>query len=259
MGEITPLFIFGMGRSGTTNALRVLNAHPQVMLNGEISLSVMKQFFALLDGVEKSYGAKGPTLESWQTRKADYMLDSFGYLSKGGRGQLKKIPEAKFRGHKTPRHELLFDRYETHFASTGLAPQYFYCARNPFDCWRSYRMTEWNGYKTVQEFLAHYMESFGHWQNMRRRAEGRVHLLKLDDLIAAPDPLSWYRRNIFGPLELDIPEPTSRRIEKLTDKDGTKVGSGELNPADIKAIGDHPGIAALVETMFPGSVPARVP
>jgi len=259
MGEVTPLFIFGMGRSGTTNALRVLNAHPQVMLNGEISLSVMKQFFALLDGVEKSYGAKSATLEAWHARKADYMLESFGYLSKGGRGQLKKIPEAKFRGHKTPRHELLFDRYEAHFVSTGLAPRYFYCARNPFDCWRSYGATEWNGYKAVQEFLAHYMESFEHWHTMQRCAEGRVHLLKLDDLIAAPDPLAWYRQNIFGPLDLDIPEPTLRRLAKLTDDGGAKAGAGELSTADLRAIADHPGVAALVETLFPGSVPARVP
>ena len=38
-----------MGRSGTTNALRILNMHPSVMLNGEIPLSILKHFFALLD------------------------------------------------------------------------------------------------------------------------------------------------------------------------------------------------------------------
>jgi hypothetical protein len=154
---------------------------------------------------------------------------------------------------------LLFERYETHFAFTGLAPRYFYCARNPFDCWRSYGTTEWNGYKTVQEFLAHYMESFGHWQNMQRRAEGRVHLLKLDDLIAATEPLAWYRRNIFDPLELEIPEPAARRITKLADDIGPKVPSKALDPADRRAIADHPGVAALVEELFPNSVAARVP
>jgi hypothetical protein len=251
MGEVTPLFIFGMGRSGTTSALRVLNAHPQVMLNGEISLSVMKQFFDLLDGVEKSYGGKDATLDAWHTRKADYMLDSFGYLSKGGRGQLKKIPETKFRGHKSPRHETLFDRYETHFASANLQPLYFYCARNPFDCWRSYKAAAWNGYETASAFLEHYIASFAQLEHMRRRAEGRVFLLNLDSLIASPDASGWYRDKLFSPLNLDAPEKTLRRIEKFGEERGASPTPQPLSDSEKTAIRNHPGVAALIDSMFP--------
>jgi hypothetical protein len=251
MGEVTPLFIFGMGRSGTTNALRALNAHPSAMLNGEISLSVMKQFFDLLEGVEKSYGEKNATIEGWRARKADYMFESFGYLSKGGRGQLKKIPEAKFRGHKTPRHESLFDRYEAHFGSIGLRPSYFYCARNPFDCWRSYKTTSWNNHETVDSFLAQYAESFACLRRMQERAAGRVFVLNLDALIGSADPLVWYRKTMFEPLGLDVPENTVRRIEKLNEDRETSPPSNELDDVERKAIQDHPGMTALIGEMFP--------
>jgi hypothetical protein len=256
VGEVTPLFIFGMGRSGTTNALHVLNSHPEVMLNGEISLSVMKQFFDLLDGVENSYANKDATREGWHARKADYLLESIGYLSKGGRGQLKKIPRARFRGHKSPRHESLFDRYEAHFASVGLAPRYFYCARNPFDCWQSYRATSWNGYETVSAFLAHYMASFAQLEHMRRRAEGRVFLLDLDELIAAGEPLEWYRTRIFAPLGLGMPENLTRRLARSGDEGETSPVPRDISSADRKAIQDYPGMDALIEGLF-GKAPAR--
>jgi len=249
MGDVTPLFIGGMARSGTTNALRVLNAHPAVMLNGEVSLSVQKQFFALLDGVERSYAEKDATLEAWRARKADYMFESFGYLSKGGRGQLKKMPNARFRGHKTPRAESLFDRYEAHFRATGLQPHYFYCARNPFDCWRSHKQASWNNHDRVESFVAQYMESFAHLAGMQRRAGERVFVLNLDDLIAAPEPMAWYREQIFAPLGLDMPNGVVERIAKLEPAKERREKSC-LSTEEEKAISRHPVMAGLIEQMF---------
>jgi hypothetical protein len=114
MDEITPVFICGMGRSGTTNALRVLNTHPSVMLNGEISLSVLKNFFALIDGVDRSYGTKDKTSAGWSTRKAEYMFESFGYLAKGGRGRQTKVPQdpASRKPLRQIRTAFRFDRAE---------------------------------------------------------------------------------------------------------------------------------------------------
>ncbi len=249
MGDVTPLFIGGMARSGTTNALRVLNAHPEVMLNGEISLAVLKHFFALLDGVERSYAEKNEVLEAWHARKAEYMFESFGYLSKGGRGQLRKVPDARFRGHKTPRAESLFDRYEAHFRAARLEPRYFYCARNPFDCWRSHKEMAWNSHETVESFVAQYAESFSHLAQMRRRAPGRVFVLNLSGLTEAADPIAWYRENIFAPLGLELPGIAERRIGKLEEARPAAKEAG-LSREEVRAIGGHPVIAALIEEMF---------
>ncbi len=250
MGEVTPLFIFGMGRSGTTNALRVLNAHPDVMLNGEIPLSVMKQFFVLLDSAGRSYAGDDAACDGWRARKLDYAFESLGYLSKGGRGQLRKIDGARFRGHKLPRGESLFDRYEAHFGGGANQPRYFYCARNPFDCWRSYKAMAWNNHETAASFAAQYLESFMQLAHMQLRAEGRVFVLNLDALIAAPNALDWHRANIFAPLDLDLPDAAAKRI-------GTFVRaekSGEI-PAlaadEKKSIAAQPGMSAVIETMFP--------
>lgn len=254
MGEVTPLFIFGMGRSGTTNALRVLNTHPSVMLNGEISLAVQKQFFALLDGVERSYAEKDETFEAWRARKADYMFESFGFLSKGGRGQLKKIPNARYRGHKTPRAENLFDRYEAHFRAAGLEPRYFYCARNPFDCWRSYKRTSWNSHDSVESFVSQYIESFTHLAEMQRRAGERVVVLNLDGLISAAEPMAWYREHVFAPLDLDMPDGVIQRIAKYEAAKDAGENSA-LSAEEKKTISLHPVMAGLIEQMFATTVP----
>jgi hypothetical protein len=249
MDEITPVFVCGMGRSGTTNALQILNTHPSVMLNGEIPLSILKHFFALLDTTENSY-SDAERQRVWRGNKTQYMLESFGYLSKGGRGRLDKAEDAKFRGHKSPRLEILFEKYESHFSDIGPPPFYFYCARNPFDCWRSYRTMEWSGYENVQEFLQHYAMSFEKLKQMLERAGDRVALLNLDQLKSAPDALTYYRKTIFAPLGLDVSERMAIRIAKMMSKKEPS-SSPALKPTERNAIADYPGIAELLETHFP--------
>lgn len=239
MEHVTPLFVCGMGRSGTTNALRVLNTHPAVLLNGEVSLAVLKQFLSVLDAVERSYSAREATLDGWFARKADYMLDSFGYLAKGGRGKLHKRVNARYMGHKTPRLETLFEEYERHFASAGLKPRYFYCARNPLDCWRSYKATSWSSYETVAPFLAHYAQSFDKLHVMREAAQGRVFVIDLDALKAAPDKLDFYRATMFEPLGLAVPERMRRRLEKISSEKKTAARPEPVSNDDRKAIEDH--------------------
>lgn len=249
MDEVTPLFIGGVGRSGTTNALRVLNAHPAVALNAEVSLSVLKQLFALLDAADRSYAGNDNTAAGWKTRKAEYLFESFGYLSKGGRGRAEKIGGAKFRGHKMPRLETLFAAYETHFRSVGLEPRYFYCARNPFDCWRSNKTFSWGTSSSLEEFLKHYTASFDILRYMQQTIGERVVVLKLDELIAESDPLAWYREKIFVPLGLDLPQRAINRIEKIT-AERTISSTPEISAEDRKAITGYPGIAVLMDTVF---------
>jgi hypothetical protein len=246
MDAVTPLFIFGMGRSGTTNAQRVANSHPDVMLNGEISLSVLKQFLTLLDTADRAQRA---AREAWLARKADYIFESFGYLSKDGRGKLHRRAGARYMGHKTPRLESLFDEYEAHFGSAGLKPRYFYCARNPFDCWRSYRAAEWNRYD-VQGFLAHYGKSFERLDEIKARVPGRIGVLNLDELIAMGDPVAFYREKLFEPLGLDMPERVVERVRSLSSKRTSGERPPEIGADDRRAIEAYPGIARIHAAMF---------
>ena len=249
MDDVTPLFVMGMGRSGTTNALRVASAHPQVMLNGEIALPVLKQFLALIDALERSMSRKDAMRDGWYERKADYIFSSFGYLAKGGRGKLERGSVARFRGHKSPRLETLFDSYEAHFASVKMKPRWFYCARNAFDCWRSYRSQSWNGYDDVGQFLKHYMASYEMLKRIQDAAADRVFVLNLDELKACGDPVGYYRDKLFGRLGLDLPERVERKIARFAEL--KKPASHEaLSDADRKAIAGHSGMRALYGEMF---------
>jgi len=257
MDHITPLFIFGMGRSGTTNTLRVLNCHPAVMLNGEISIPVIKQFLKTLDQVEDSYGKREATRDGWYARKAEYMFESFGFLAKGGRGKQHKVENAEYLGHKTPRLESLFDEYEQHFASVGMQPRYFYCARNPYDCWRSYRATTWTKYEQVEQFLNHYMDSFEILERIQPKAGDRLRVLNLDELKAQPDPIAFYVERIFEPLGLNVNERLIARIQKLASDRDARTKPPKMPEADRRTIDAFPGIAALHDRMFAAHIRAR--
>jgi len=249
MGDVTPLFIAGMGRSGTTTALRVASAHPSIMLNGEISLAVLKQYLILLETVESRYSKKEAVRDGWFERKADYMFASFGYLAKGGVRSPKKQATATFIGHKAPRLETLFDSYESHFASVGLKPRYFYCARSAFDCWRSYRQMPWNPYDDVDAFLKHYVASYENLKRMREAAPGRVFVLNLHELVASSDPVAFYRARMFAPLGLDLPEQTATKIAKFVAL-RSESAHATLPDSDRRAIASHPRMRALFDEMF---------
>lgn len=259
MDYVTPLFVLGMGRSGTTNALRVLNTHPDVMLNGEIALPLLHKFLDLLDATDHAFDKKDAMHDDWIARKAAYMYSSFGYLSKAGRGKLEKRGRAHFLGHKSPRLESLFDRYETHFAAAGAAPRYVYCARNAFDCWTSYNAMPWNSYESVREFLEDYAASYETLDRMQNSAPGRVVVLNLDALVASPDPLAFYRKTLFAPLGLELPERQAQLIAKIHSAKERVSKSRPLDPRDREAIETYPGLRARHDAMFaPYLKPASV-
>jgi sulfotransferase family protein len=250
MGEITPLFIFGMGRSGTTNALRVVNSHPEVMLNGEIPNGVMRRLFQLLDTADESFVDRRNIRGGWLGRKEQYIYEAFSMLNKAGPRKPELYAAARFRGHKSPRQESMFDDYERHFASVGRQPLYFYCARNPKDCYRSYRAMDWNAYKSVGQFLGHYMESFRKLEEMQAKTPGRVFVLVLDELIASGDPLAFYRERMFAPLGLTPSAAFARTVETLDARREEGPRPEPLSRADSETIDDYPGIAELYKTVF---------
>jgi len=249
MDAPTPLFVTGMGRSGTTTALRVLNTHPSVYLTGEVPLPVLRALFATLDAADKAHV---DTRDGWLSRKTDFMFDAFGFLSKGGEGRTHRRATAGFRGFKEPRLEGMFADLESHFASVGLAPRYVYCARNPFDCWRSYKATSWNRHDE-EGFLAAYVKSFAHLRAMRTAAPQRVAVISLDEVIASGDPAKFYRDRLFSFLELHVPKRVAQHIERIANSE-RRSPYPALPPAERSAIEAFPGIAEIRAEYFTSSV-----
>ncbi|MBV9993554.1 MAG: sulfotransferase [Alphaproteobacteria bacterium] len=247
---MTPLFVLGMGRSGTTNALRVLNTHPEIMLDGEISLSILSKLMALLEAADRSFEKNEARNDGWLARKSEYIYSSFGHLAKAGPGRPRKRSRARFLGHKSPQLENLFDQYEAQFATVGAAPRYVYCARNAFDCWTSYKTMPWNPYKSVGAFLNHYAASYAALDRMLERAPGRVSVMNLDALIASRDPIAFYRATLFEPLGLNLP---ARSIEAIADIHSAKERTSaarDLDAAERAAIENHPAVRERHAAMF---------
>jgi hypothetical protein len=93
-------------------------------------------------------------------------------------------------------------------------------------------------------------------EQMRDVADDRVQVLNLDELVAAPEPSAWYREKIFAPLGLKVSEKMASRVERVTEKrDGTSSAS-TLSADEQGTIARYPGIAELVERLFPRSMPS---
>jgi hypothetical protein len=244
MRDATPLIICGMGRSGTRNTANVLNCHESVSLYGEIPFGIMKQLFNVLDTADKSYSGKDYHRSLWSKKKAKFIYSSFNYLGKASLMQEKHT--ACFIGHKTPHHEKLFYDYERHFGSVGILPIYLYCCRDADSCWRSYKSMNWGAKRTIESFLVEYNESFNCLEHMLSKAEGRVHIVKLNDLKSANNQLEYYIKAIFNPLGLEIDDDTAMRIASVENSNATIKVTGkppvELDFAEIKLIEDNKSI-----------------
>jgi hypothetical protein len=252
MKTVSPLIICGMGRSGTRNTANVLNCHDEVMLFGEVPLGVMKEVFDLLDTIDKTYSRKDYHVKLWARKKAQFVYSSFNYIGKAPLAKEKR--SARFIGHKTPHHEKLFEDYERHFQSVDVQPVYLYCCRDVKSCWRSYKSMNWGSKRTLESFLKEYEESYAHLQLMRSKAKNRVHLVKLNDLIAAPNQVEFYRETLFKPLGLDLDSDTAQKIASLENGNATVKVTGrpplELTDQEVQEIEGHLAVQEIQRRHF---------
>lgn len=242
-----------MGRSGTRNTANVLNAHEHVKLFGEMPTGITKALFSLLTTVDRTYAKKDYHRELWAAKKAEFLFAAFDHIGKAPRAPADAKPAARYVGHKTPHHELLFDEYESHCGSVGLAPVYFYCARDPRGCWRSYKSMPWNT-RTLEGFLAEYEASYRQLDAMLEHCPERVHVVKLNGLMAAEDQVEWYARTLFAPLGLNMSDTLAAEIATLRNNNATVRVTGqapvELTPEEVELIEGNPAIRRIEERHF---------
>ena len=240
-----PLIVFGMGRSGTRMCANILNNSRDVELQGEIGGAVGSKMMAWLVSVATQKQAPEPGRMYGLARSA--FRDSTP-----SRPMVR--PRARWFGHKTPRHERHFARYEAIFNDPAREPHYVYCLRNPFHVWRSYRIMPWNKFKTVGAFLEAWTKSVKTYERMIEEAPGRVHLFNLDDMVRAPDLLGWVEPNLLAPLGLS-PEGFRREIDKLENSNSAsnKLGVKPSPPpvSEMVEIATDREAARIVRTYFP--------
>lgn len=231
---------------------QLLSASPEIELQGELRMP--DETLSWLLKIKAHHEERSPT-EHWQAKAYDLAFDVFAGVSRARRAVK---PGAKWRGHKTPRQERFFHRYEALFDRPGAEPHYVYCLRNPWSVWRSLKVMSWNKIRDADQFTELWTQSIRQFEEMMEQAPGRVHLFHLESFIAAEDKAAFARTHLYTPLALD-----ESRLKRIADEQGNnnaatvKAGRSPepLTPAEEARIGRDPEVRRALESFFPGFEP----
>lgn len=247
-----PLIVCGFPRSGTLMCAQLLSASPEVELQGEMGRP--DETLRFLETIKAHQDSKGPT-EHWVAKSYDFAFDIFAGVSRARRAVK---PGAVWRGHKTPRQERFFARYEALFDRPDAGAHYVYCLRNPWSVWRSLKIMHWNKIPDVDHFVELWTQSIGHYETMVAQAPGRVHLFHLEAFIAAEDKTAFTREHLYLPLGVDETR-LKRAADEQDNNNAAAVKAGRsppaLEPTEVSRIGRDPGVRRALALHFPGFEP----
>lgn len=240
-----PLIVCGMGRSGTRMCANILTNSKLVELQGELGGPAGTRLLAWLEAARAQAGESASASIYEKTRQAFRLAAA---------GKPSERPQALWFGHKTPRHERHFRRYEAIFDDPDNQATYVYCMRNPFDVWRSYRAMPWNKFETVRDFLTSWTRSVATYEMMVATAPDRVLLFNLDQMVRSEDWSDHLGPALFDPLGLPAssfirPVQTLRNSNSALSKTGTTPAP--IGEADRRAIADDPVVRRIAQTHFP--------
>ena len=245
MSKIRPLIVCGMGRSGTRMCANILNNSDLVELQGEIGGPAGTKMVIWLEAARRQRHNESSD-GVYALARAAFQL--------GSAGRALDRPDARWFGHKTPRHERHFGRYENIFSDPDNLATYVYCLRNPFDVWRSYRAMPWNKFANAAGFVRAWTKSVRNYELMKSRAGERVLTFHLDDFIASPDRLDYLRPVLLDPLGISS-DTFSRPVDELKNSNSalTKVGviPEPLPDADVATIGFDKEVRRMIDAYFP--------
>jgi len=240
-----PLIVCGMGRSGTRMCANILTNSALVELQGELGGPAGTRLLAWLETarIQRGEGASAATYE--QARQAFRI---------GASGKPAERSDAVWFGHKTPRHERHFRRYEIIFDDPDNRPTYVYCIRNPFDVWRSYQAMPWNKFSTVDEFLKAWLRSVSTYEMIAAQAPGRIFVFNLDEMVRASEWTDYLQPALFDPLSLSEdsfqkPVQTIRNSNSSLNKTGAKPEP--ISEADRHTIADNLDVRRIATEHFP--------
>lgn len=250
-----PLIVCGMGRSGTRMCANILNNSSLVELQGEIGGPAGTRLVTWLEAA-RLQRRNDNHAETYNLARAAFRL--------GNRGDGRERPGVLWFGHKTPRHERHFRRYEVIFDDPDNRPIYVYCFRNPFDVWRSYRAMPWNKFRTVEDFLKAWLRSVRMYEIMAEAAPGRVIVFNLDEMLRAGDWSAYLTPRLFEPLQIPA-SSFSRPVQKLSNSNSALNKTGArpepISDADRLVIAGHPEARRVIARHFPwidtGYAPVR--
>ena len=179
LADVTPIFILGMPRSGTTLVEQVLASHPDVCGAGELSI-VSDIVRAMSSDAGNHYPENICRMESVS-------------LSNIAAYYLQKLREL------APEHMRITDKMPGNFQHLGLIKlmlpkaKVIHCSRSPMDtCLSIYK----NHFATDGHYYGYDMESLGYYYNHYRTLmdhwevilPGFIHTIRYEDIVADKEP-----------------------------------------------------------------------
>jgi len=176
--DITPLFILGMPRSGTTLTEQILQAHPMVGAAGEqVYLDLEHSYSGLNDWIEQGRDIASVPNQQWCDMRDHYM---------------KKIVR------HAPDTSYIIDKMPSNFYYIGairlLFPQakIIHCRRDPMDnCFSVFKHYFLGSFpyshdlKELGEYYKLYEDMMGFWH---KRLPGFIHDVQYEEMVESPEP-----------------------------------------------------------------------
>lgn len=237
--------VCGMPRCGTRQFADFMSRHTSVALQGEISNPVVPIIRKAVEAADQLYPA-GYAADAIARKRPHTIIQMFGSFSKT---MPIHVPDARIHGFKSPSAELMHRDLNKLLLPSFPQIQYFYCIRNPIDCYLSLSSMPWFA-MDAKDYIDRYITSISAASQIAKiSSEGRrrvvISTLNLDSFIATKDKAMWLRQRVFAPLKIapsvewlaKITETTENRnaTERVT---GTRRGKS-IKPEALAVFREH--------------------
>lgn len=185
--NVTPIFIVGMPRSGTTLTEQILSCHPEVAGGGELKWIERMRRELIAERRRKSRKdglANSGSLYPWLLASID--ADRLDVLAKTYLGHLDELRDDE---------SYVTDKMPTNFLHLGLIAKLFpsaiivHCQRNPMDvlvsCYSQNLSAPFCDLELLTEYHAQYRRLMKHWESVLPM---RIHTVDYESLVTNPEP-----------------------------------------------------------------------
>lgn len=209
--------VCGMPRCGTRQFTDFMSRHDSVALQGEISNRVVPIIRKAVEAADQLYPA-GYAADAIAVKRPQTIIQMFGSFSKT---MPINVPAAPIQGFKSPSAELMYRDLNALLLPSFPQVRYFYCIRNPIDCYLSLSSMPWFA-MGANDYIDRYITSISAASQIARiGAEGRkrvvISTLNLDSFIASKDKAMWLRQRIFAPLKIGPSVEWLAKISRTTE------------------------------------------
>lgn len=193
------LVVCGLPRSGTRQFTDILNQHPAISVQGEISLGLIPKIRDILLYTEKTYRGR-KAFDVFQRKRARLAIEIVSGLSQSNRIGNNN---ARIVGFKTPRAERHYKAIRDITGNSFIRLHYIFCIRRISDCYLSLSSMPWFK-KSENQFIDMYIKSLLVAARIKDDAlpKENISYAYLNEFVESSDKGSWIENTLFDPISI---------------------------------------------------------